>query len=275
MDHDFIQYQIQYMQRMQKLHESLSKRKNPNAQPLQAFQNTMMQVGAKFIQNMWSNPDHILDAQRRYFDTLQNTQPSQTRYNNYFKSDLWNSTPYFQWLKDIYLKTAEWMIETIEEEALGLSSDEKDKLLFLTRQWIESINPRNFPLTNPDVVKETIETHGENFLRGLDNLIRDIDRGMVTMTDVSAFEIGRNIATTKGDVVYRNTLMELIQYHPTTKTTYKKPLVIIPPWINKYYILDLTPENSMIKWLVDQGHTVFCISWAWCFCAIRIVAERF
>jgi len=262
MTENLFDYQIQAMQKMKKLHEALNDKPMDTAVSLNAFQQSMIQVGTKFWQNMMNNPHHIFEAQQKYLEFLQSPVTNDNNYERYFKSEMWGLTPYYQWLKDTYIKTAEWMIETIEEEALGFEGDDKDKLLFLTRQIIEGMNPRNFPLTNPDVIEETINTKGENFLRGMDNLINDIERGSMSMTDDTAFELGKNIATTKGYVVYSNKMMELLCFPATTDKAFKEPLVIIPPWINKYYILDLTPENSMIKWLTDQGHNVFCISWA-------------
>ena len=261
MEHDLLNTQYQYFQKLQKLQQSLQSTKIPATPAIQNFQMGLMQVGMKFWGNMMRNPDHLIEAQRRYLDFLQQNISNDNAYARYFKSEEWQDHPYFQWLKDIYIKTATWMIETIEEETLGFNEDERQKLLFLTRQITESMNPRNFPLTNPDVIQETLDTKGENLLRGMDNLIADIERGRISMTDDAAFKVGENIATTKGDVVFQNHMMELIHYHPTTDKVFAEPILIIPPWINKYYILDLTPENSFIKWMVDQGHSVFCISW--------------
>ena len=263
MAQDFLNYQFQIMQRMKKLQDALGDKPMAARTPsLNAFQNSMMQVGLKFWQNVMTDPNHMMDAQKRYFELLKSPVTSDNSYERLFKSEFWNSSPFHQWLKDIYIKTAEWMIETIEEETLGFKGEDKEKLLFLTRQIIEGMNPRNFPFTNPDVVEETLKTNGENILRGMDNFISDIERGTLSITDESAFSLGKNIATTKGHVIYKNKMMELIHFPAQGKTTYKEPLVIIPPWINKYYILDLTPENSFIKWLTEQGHDVFCISWA-------------
>lgn len=258
---DIYHYQILYFQKLQHLYEALNNSRTETSPALEAFQNSMMQVGMKFWASVWQNPDHMFEAQQRYFEMLQNPEPPHSSYARYFKSDFWKSAPLYCWIKDIYLKTAEWVIETIEAETLGFSEDDREKLRFLARQWVESMNPRNFPLTNPDVINEMIDTKGENFLKGMDNLIQDVEKGVVTMTDTSAFSLGVNVATTKGSVIYRNRMMELIQYAPTTQKVFKEPLLIIPPWINKYYILDMTENNSFIQWLVNQGHTVFCISW--------------
>jgi len=261
MTENLFDYQIQAMHKMKRLNDVLGEKPFRATETLQSFQQSMMQTGMKFLQNMTNNPHHMIEAQQKYLKLLQ-SPITNNNYERHFKSDLWTFMPYYQWLKETYIKTAQWMIETIEEEALGFDADEKEKLIFLTRQIIEGMNPRNFPLINPDVVAETRKTNGENFLRGMDNLIKDIERGTMSMTDENAFEIGENIATTQGHVVYKNNMMELLYFPSTAEKSFREPLVIIPPWINKYYILDLAPENSMIEWLTEKGHNVFCISWA-------------
>src|SRR4029079_1342853 len=147
----------------------------------------------------------------------------------------------------------------------GLDDQTKRKVDFFTRQYIDALAPSNFALTNPEVFKETIATGGQNLVRGLNNLLDDIERGngqlRISMTDAKAFELGVNIATTPGQVVHQNDLAQLIQYEPATKKVWQRPLMIIPPWINKYYILDLREKNSFIRWAVSQGHTVFVVSW--------------
>ncbi len=147
----------------------------------------------------------------------------------------------------------------------GLDDTTKRKVDFFTRQYIDALAPSNFALTNPEVFRETITSGGQNLVRGLNNLLDDIKRGngqlKISMTDTKAFELGVNIATTPGKVVYQNDLMQLIQYEPSTKKVAQRPLLVIPPWINKYYIMDLREKNSLIKWIVDQGVTVFVISW--------------
>jgi len=143
---------------------------------------------------------------------------------------------------------------------------QKEKLAFTARLYANALSPSNFALTNPEVLRETVKTGGENLIKGFENLVKDLERGngelQISTTNYEAFEVGKNMATTAGAVVAENDLMQLIQYEPTTKDVHKTPLLIIPPWINKYYILDLRPENSFIRWAVEQGHTVFVISWA-------------
>lgn len=181
-----------------------------------------------------------------------------------FKTAEWEENPYFNTLKQTYILTSQHILDSLNDFE-GLDEQTRDKLDFALRQYIAAASPSNFLFTNPEVLKETLETGGQNLLKGLEHLIRDLERGhgelKISMTDYNAFEPGRNIAVTKGAVIFKNRLMELIQYAPTTKDVYKTPLLVIPPWINKYYVLDLRPENSFVKWLVDQGHTVFIMSW--------------
>ena len=181
-----------------------------------------------------------------------------------FKHEDWQEHFVFDYIKQSYLIAARWMHKTVAEVE-GLDPTTAKKVDFFTRQYIDAMAPSNFALTNPEVLHETARTGGENLVKGLHNMLGDIERGngqlKISMTDPKAFELGVNIATTPGQVVYQNDLMQLIQYEPTTKKVYKRPLLIMPPWINKYYILDLREKNSMIKWAVDQGMTVFVMSW--------------
>ena len=181
-----------------------------------------------------------------------------------FKHEDWQEHFLFDYIKQSYLIAAKWMHKTVAEVE-GLDPDVAKKVDFFTRQYIDAMAPSNFALTNPEVLHETVKSGGENLVKGLHNLLGDIERGngqlKISMTDSKAFELGVNIATTPGKVVFQNDLMQLIQYEPTTKKVFKRPLLIMPPWINKYYILDLREKNSMIKWAVDQGMTVFVISW--------------
>jgi polyhydroxyalkanoate synthase len=181
-----------------------------------------------------------------------------------FKHDDWQEHFLFDYIKQSYLIAARWMHKTVAEVE-GLDPKTAKKVDFFTRQYIDAMAPSNFALTNPEVLQETCKSGGENLVKGLKNLLSDIERGngqlKISMTDSKAFELGVNIATTPGKVVFQDDLMQLIQYEPTTKKVYKRPLLIIPPWINKYYILDLREKNSMIKWAVDQGMTTFVISW--------------
>jgi polyhydroxyalkanoate synthase len=181
-----------------------------------------------------------------------------------FKAAEWSENPMFDFIKQSYLMTSDWMENTVRS-AQGIDDQTREKLSFSARLLANAISPSNFPMTNPEVLKETLETGGENLIKGMSNFVRDMKRGdgslKISTTDYDAFNLGDNIASTPGAVVFENDLIQLIQYTPTTETVSKRPLLVIPPWINKYYILDLRAENSYIKWAVDQGHTVFIISW--------------
>lgn len=189
-------------------------------------------------------------------------QPAPT--DKRFKDDQWQENEVFDFIKQSYLVSARWA-QSLVNSVEGLDESTAQKVDFHSRQFIDAMSPTNFVLTNPEVLHATIETRGENLLKGLGNLLSDLERGKgklaVSMTDYNAFKVGENIAVTPGKVVFRNELMELIQYAPTTEQVYKTPLLIVPPWINKFYILDLKPSNSFVAWARDQGHTVFIISW--------------
>ncbi len=175
----------------------------------------------------------------------------------------WDANPLFNALKQGYLLTTSTLLSaaTAAATAQGLDPRQTRRLTFYLRQFTDALSPTNFPLTNPAVLREATETGGRNLVQGLQNLVDDLRRGRLSMTDTEAFAPGRNLALTPGRVVLRNKLIELIQYEPATLRTRAVPLLFIPPWINKYYILDLQPRNSLIKYLVDGGFTVFVISW--------------
>lgn len=181
-----------------------------------------------------------------------------------FKDEAWNQSSYFDYLRRSYLLNSEWLKETVRQTP-GLDNHTARKVEFFTQQFLDAVSPSNFLLTNPEVMKVTMECNGDNLVKGLQNMLEDIDRGKgklrISMTNEKAFTLGENIAATEGKVVYENELMQLIQYRPGTKTVHEVPLLIIPAWINKYYVLDLQQKNSFVKWLVDQGFTVFMISW--------------
>ena len=181
-----------------------------------------------------------------------------------FKHPDWTENAIFSFVKDSYLVAAKSILSTVRE-IKGMDNAAARKVDFYTRQFVDALSPSNFVATNPEVLTATLESGGQNLLRGLENLLSDLGRGAgrlsITMTDMSAFRLGENIATTPGKIVYQNNLMQLIQYAPSTQAVRRRPLLIVPPWINKFYVLDLKPKNSFIKWAVDQGHTVFVISW--------------
>ncbi len=181
-----------------------------------------------------------------------------------FRDDQWSSDAVFDHIKQSYLLCSNWL-QSLMGAVDGLDARDRRKLDFYTRLFIDGVSPTNFAATNPEVLRATADSKGENLVKGLANLLEDLERGKgrlaIRTVDEDAFEVGGNIAVTPGKVVFRNELMELIQYAPTTEKVRRRPLLIIPPWINKYYILDLSPQNSFVRWVVDQGHTVFIISW--------------
>jgi len=181
-----------------------------------------------------------------------------------FTDPEWTQNQFFDFLKQAYLLTSQWA-DTFVTDAAGLDAHTRQKAEFYVRQITNALSPTNFVLTNPELLRETFISNADNLVRGMRMLAEDIEAGggelRIRQSDASMFEIGRNLATTPGKVIFQNELMQLIQYAPSTETVLKRPILIIPPWINKFYVLDLTPEKSFIKWCVDQGLSVFCISW--------------
>jgi polyhydroxyalkanoate synthase len=200
----------------------------------------------------------------RQHDDNQSIQQS-PRVDKRFFDKAWSEEPTLAFTKEFYLIFAEWLLAQIRD-CHALNGHDKQKLEFYTRQLLCAFAPTNMPFINPKVRATALETGGESLVDGLQNLLHDLEQGSglfpITQNDPSAFAVGRNLAITPGKVVYRNDLIELIQYAPLTNNVFRTPLLFVPPWINKYYILDLQPENSLFRWLIGQGHTVFVISWA-------------
>ena len=241
-----------------------------------------LNIGTAFLEmttRLMSNPARLVQAQigfwQDYLTLWQNTARrmmggqadpviAERKGDKRFKDDAWRENEVFDFIKQSYLLSSRYFTNVVQG-AEGLKPKTAQKLDFYTRQFVDAMSPTNFWMTNPEVLRRTAETGGENLLKGLSNLLSDLERGhgklRINMTDESKFQIGENIAVTPGKVVYRNALMELIQYSPTTETVLKRPLLILPPWINKFYILDLRPKNSFVRWAVAQGHTVFVCSW--------------
>ncbi len=235
-----------------------------------------MEMTAKLL----SNPARLMEAQlglwRDYMTLWHNTarriwsgetpepvienDPKDKR----FADPAWRQNEIFDFIKQSYLLSARYINDVITHVD-GLDPKTAQKVDFYARQFINALSPSNFALTNPEVLRKARETGGENLIRGLNNLLNDLEQGRgklhIKMTDMEAFRVGENIAVTPGKVIYQNELMQLIQYSPTTEKVLARPLLILPPWINKFYILDLRPKNSFVRWLVSQGHTVFMVSW--------------
>src|SRR3954452_9762105 len=177
-----------------------------------------------------------------------------------FAAPEWRENPIFDAIRPTYLRISDQMLGTVDEID-GVDAPTREKMRFATRSFVDPISPSHFALTHPQVLKKTIETRGENLLKGLANMLKDIAAGQLTQTKPGVFEVGKNLATTPGKVIKQTPLYQLIQYTPTTDAVLKTPVVIFPPWINRYYILDLTPEKSFVKWCVDQGISLFMVSW--------------
>ena len=177
-----------------------------------------------------------------------------------FAADAWSAAPVFDFIRQSYLLASDAIL-TATADLDGLDDAAKAKALFATRQLVEAMSPANFPLTNPEVLAATRDSGGENLLKGIEHMLADLERGRMQLTDERAFAVGRDVAATPGSVVFENRLFQLIHYAPTTDTVFATPLLIFPPWINKFYILDLTAEKSFIRWAVASGLTVFVVSW--------------
>jgi polyhydroxyalkanoate synthase len=239
-------------------------------------------IGHAFLElsgRLMADPGKLAEAQaqlwRANLDLWQNTldrllgEPAAPaaaapRGDRRFADPAWTEGLIFDVIKQSYLLSADWLRRLVDDVE-GLEPRDRRKVDFYTRQFISATAPSNFLLTNPAVLRKTRETEGRNLIEGLQHLLDDLERGkgrlQITMADPDAFEVGRNVATTPGKVIFQNDLIQLIQYAPSTAEVYKQPLLIVPPWINKFYVLDLQPKNSLIKWCVDQGLSVFVISW--------------
>ncbi len=185
--------------------------------------------------------------------------PGSTTEDRRFAAPEWRLSPFHDYVRQSYLLNARFIMDAID--ALGLSERDRERLRFAARQMTDAFSPANFAATNPEALKLAVETQGASLVGGMRNFLEDMQKGRISTTDDTAFEVGRNIATTAGAVVFRNDLVEVIQYQPLTDEVHARPLIIVPPCINKFYILDLQPENSLVRYAVEQGHTVFMVSW--------------
>jgi len=241
-----------------------------------------MNIGTAFLElttKMMADPQKLMDAQLGLWrDTMELwrtaalkafngeehpvAQPDPT--DRRFKDEAWQQNQVFDFIKQSYLLTSRWLQQTVHEVD-GLDAHTQHKVEFFTKQFVDAIAPTNFALTNPEVLRAVAETKGENLVKGLENLLADLEKGKgrlrVSMTDETAFKVGQNVAATPGKIVFQNRMFQLIQYTPTTAEVKDTPICILPPWINKYYILDLRERNSLVKWLTDQGYTTFVVSW--------------
>jgi polyhydroxyalkanoate synthase len=212
---------------------------------------------------LWERYADIWQRHTAYMMTGQKPDEGPVR-DKRFRDPEWRSNPGFSMLRESYLATSEFITDLIEKTE-GVDEATKRKATFFIKQAVDAASPSNFLMTNPAALRALFQTGGESLVKGVENLAKDLKRGegmlAISQTDLEAYKVGVNVATTPGKVVFRNRVFELLQYTPTTEKVHEVPLLIFPPWINKFYILDLQPKNSMIKWLTDQGHTVFLVSW--------------
>ncbi|MEL7116048.1 MAG: class I poly(R)-hydroxyalkanoic acid synthase [Pseudomonadota bacterium] len=242
-------------------------------------QDLMMKAAGAYWSELVSNPGRIIELQASYWGkTLQHFVDAQqalatgkliapedkTPSDRRFANPLWQTHPYFNFIKQQYFLNAD-AVQSAVEQLDELEETDKRRIEYFSRQIIDAFSPTNFLATNPDALEKAVETDGQSLVDGLENLVHDIEASegdlLVTLADKDAFTVGKNIATTEGSVVYRNRMFELIQYTPQTETVHRTPLIIFPPWINKFYIMDLKPQNSLLNWVVEQGFTVFVVSW--------------
>lgn len=238
-----------------------------------------MKAAAAYFAEMMANPARVVEHQVNYWGkTLKHYVEAQQTFargefkappdpnpkDRRFSNPLWETHPFFNYLKQQYQLNAD-AVATAVGDMETLTPEDRRRVEYFTKQIVDMFSPTNFLGTNPEALEKAVETDGESLVHGLENLVRDIESNsgdlLVTLADREAFHVGQNLATTPGEVVYRNRMLELIQYAPTTEKVHQTPLLIFPPWINKFYIMDLKAQNSLIKWIVDQGFTLFVVSW--------------
>ena len=249
---------------------------DPSASILNDFSKAFEELGEAYFRNPAKVAADQLQLMQKQQQLWQNTalkllgkdvEPviAPEKSDKRFKDPEWSENFVFDFIKQLYLLQGQSLIEMVSDVD-ELSDKSREKVDYLVRQFVSAMSPSNFASLNPEVIRKTLESKGKNLVDGMEQLLKDLEVSKpgslnVSMTDMSAFKVGRNVATTPGKVVYENDMMQLIQYTPTTDKVFKRPLLVVPPFINKYYILDLREKNSYLKWLTDQGHTVFCISW--------------
>lgn len=266
----------QYSKLFKKNFMQTTSEEDPSASVLTDFSQAFREFGEELLKNPVQVPLMQMEYLKKQQEIFQNVvlrmlgkEPAPVmlpeKGDRRFNDEEWSTNPIFDYLKQLYLLQSQTLL-TLVDKTDGVSEHSKKKVEYFVRQFVNALSPSNFASLNPEVIRKTLETGGTNLVNGFAQLQKDMEESVrgalnIAMTDTSAFQVGRNLAMTPGKVVYQNDLIQLIQYTPTTKDTFKRPLLIIPPFINKYYILDMRENNSFIRWLVEQGHTVFCISW--------------
>ncbi|CAK1713695.1 Poly(3-hydroxyalkanoate) polymerase [Vibrio crassostreae] len=275
--HFFSDYLVKLQQTNQQWWESFEQNKEAAQSPLnQAMQELNFDDASKIFEQAANQPAVLLQLQSQWWEQqlkiwqnaalMGNTESviSEERSDKRFIDEAWKNDPFYSFIKQSYLLFSKSYIDTINSIE-GIDEKTKERVAFFSRQAINALSPSNFIATNPELMKLTLERNGENLLDGLEQLQADVEASAdilkIRMTNNNAFRLGVDVANTEGDVVFQNELFELIQYHPKTPQVNATPLLIVPPFINKYYILDLREKNSMVRWLLEQGHSVFMMSW--------------
>lgn len=263
----------------QRLMQALARRKPTDPGVGGPSNELFMKAASAYVAAMMQDPAKLMEQQVAYWGrtlrqaaahqaalaggTFKAPEPDPALTDRRFSNPLWDTHPGFSFLKSQYLINAEAVKDAVKQ--MDLDPREKARVDYFARQIVDMFAPTNFLGTNPDALEKAVATEGESLVQGLENLVADLEASngelLVTLADRKAFVLGQNIAATPGKVVFRNRMLELIQYTPTTETVHATPLLIFPPWINKFYVLDLKPANSLIKWVVDQGYTLFVVSW--------------
>jgi polyhydroxyalkanoate synthase len=253
--------------RMRRQHDLLSRRMSGEG----ASQHVMSGFADAYrawLEAISAKPDTMMELQGRYMQEQvrlwmesMHGKPGNGEHasDKRFTAPEWEALPVFRYFRDSYLLTSKMMMQAVEHA--DMDEGTKQRMRFFMRQYLDAAAPSNYLLTNPEAIKAAMESRGETLQEGLKNLLADMEKGRISMTDESAFEVGRNIAVSKGAVVFENDLIQLIQYEPLTAKVHERPLLMVPPCINKFYIMDLQPENSLVRFAVEQGHTVFMVSW--------------
>lgn len=263
----------------QRLMDALSRRNPANAQLSAPDQDVFVKAASQYWSGMVQDPAKLFESQLEYWgnsvkhyleasqalakgklEAPEDNTPTDRRFSN----PLWQTHPYFNYVKQQYMMNAEALRQAVKSVD-GLTPTDQARLDYFAQQIVDMMSPTNFLGTNPDALERAVATEGASLVQGLENLVADLEANngemLVRLSDENAFQLGGNVATAQGSVVYRNHVMELIQYAPTTEQVHATPLVIFPPWINKFYILDLKEQNSLIRWITDQGYTLFVVSW--------------
>ncbi len=257
---EFINYLNQESQKVLAMYSSAG-----SEDTFKQFSQSWTELAAKSFEDPSAWVKAIADYQQAQFNLWQNllsgksNEQDNAKADRRFAAEEWSQNPVFSYIKESYFLGSKLLNEMASNA--NLSDNEQRKLEFYTQQYIDAMSPTNFAVTNPEVMQQALDTNGQSLVDGLKNLLSDFEKGRISMTDESAFTLGENIATTKGNVVFENEMLQLIQYAPTTDKVYTRPTLIVPPCINKFYIMDLQEHNSYVKYCVDQGQTVFLISW--------------